>query len=166
MQDVKRAGKVRAIGISFKNGRPNDPLYPAGYGSTYISQFMQWGVFDVMQIVYGGLLRQSEVRIGSAAESGIGMIIRGVIRKYFENLGEMAEKAGLDALCESGESRNNFLIRFALSHPGISTLIIGTKSTDHLAENLRAAAKGKLPESVYAEAKRHLDAIGIVAEPA
>ena len=166
MQDLKRQGKVRSIGISFRNRRPNDPLYPAGYGSKYLSELMQWGVFDVMQIVYGGLIRRNETRIARAAERGIGMISRGVVRKYSENYAELFERAGLDEFRENGESRNSFLIRFALCHAGISTLIIGTKSADHLAENIRAAARGKLADAVYAEAKRRLDAIGIVAEPA
>ena len=55
-------------------------------------------------------------------------------------------------------------IRFALAHPGVSTCIIGTKRVEHLAENVRAAYSGKLAEDVYLEAKRRLDAIGVVAQ--
>ena len=32
MRDLKQQGKVRAIGISFRNGRQGDDMYPAGYG--------------------------------------------------------------------------------------------------------------------------------------
>jgi aryl-alcohol dehydrogenase-like predicted oxidoreductase len=164
MQDLKRQGRVRYIGISLKNGGSNDPLYPAGYGK-YISGFVQWGVFDVMQVVYGGLTRRNESLIAHAAGKGLGMIIRGVVKRYYGNYDELFKQAKLDELVESGESQNSFLIRVALSHPGISTMIIGTKSVDHLAANIQAATKGKLPDEIYEEAKRRLDAIGIIAEP-
>ena len=43
-------------------------------------------------------------------------------------------------------------------------MIIGSKNPDHIAGNVRATLKGKLPDDVYAEAKRRLDAIGITAK--
>ena len=164
MLELKRQGKVRAIGISFRNGRPGDELYPAGYGFECIQQFMSWDVFDVMQIVYGGLTRKNELAIAQAAARGFGMIVRGVLRRYRDDYDELFEQASLDELCEENESRNSFLIRFALSHPGISTMIIGTRNPDHVAGNIKAATRGKLPDDVYKEAKRRLDAVGAVAE--
>jgi aryl-alcohol dehydrogenase-like predicted oxidoreductase len=163
MQDLKRQGKVRYIGISFKNGRAGEELYPAGYGK-YLPEFAPWGVFDVVQVVYGGLTRRNENVIARTAEQGIGMIIRGVVKKYRDNYDELFKQAKLDELCADGESQNAFLIRFALSHPGVSTMIIGTKDLDHLAANIQAAANGKLPDDVYRKAKLRLDAIGIAAE--
>ncbi len=165
MQDAKRAGKVRAIGISFKNGRPGDPLYPGGYGARDIPALLEWGVFDVMQIVYGPRARQSERAIAAAAGAGVGTILRGVFRKYFEDMDAVIERTGLDALCEPGETRSAFLLRFVLSHPGASTIITGTKSREHLQGNIRAAAAGKLSDAVYTEAKRRLAAAGIAAAP-
>jgi aryl-alcohol dehydrogenase-like predicted oxidoreductase len=117
-----------------------------------------------MQTVYGGLTRRNENLIARTAEQGIGMIIRGAVKKYRDNYDELFKQAKLDELCADDESQNTFLIRFALNHPGISTMIIGTKNSDHLAANIRAAAKGKLPDDVYREAKRRLDAVGIAAE--
>jgi len=163
LQDLKRQGKARYIGISFKNGRADEDLFPAGYGQ-YLPVFAQWGVFDVMQIVYGGLTRKNETVIAQAADKGIGMVVRGVVKKYRDNYDELFKQAKLDELCANDESQNTFLIRFALNHPGISTMIIGTKNSDHLAANVRAAAKGKLPDDIYREAKRRLDAVGIAAE--
>lgn len=164
MQELKQQGKVRAIGISFRNGGPGDELYPAGYGFKCIQEFMHWNVFDVIQIVYGGLTRKSEIAIAKAADKGIGMVIRGVVKRYHDDYDALFAKAKLDELCQDAESRNAFLIRFAMSHPGLSTMIIGTKNPDHLAENIEAATRGKLPADVYAEAKRRLDAVGIVAD--
>ncbi len=161
MLELKRQGKVRAIGLSFMNGRRGDALYPAGYGLKYLREFAAWRVFDVMQIVYGGLVRTSENLIAEAAEQGIGVVVRGVVKKYRDDYAGLFAKARLDELCADDESMDAFLIRFASTHPGASTMIIGTKNLDHLTANLAAAARGKLPAAVYAEAKRRLDAIGI-----
>jgi len=164
MQELKQQGKVRAIGISFRNGGPGDDMYPAGYGFEGIGEFMTWGVFDVMQAVYGSLTRKNEIAIAKAADLGIGIIVRGVVKRYFPNYGELFEQAGLGELCEVGERANSFLIRFAMTHPGVGTMIVGTSNPDHLAENVAAATKGKLSDEVYAEAKRRLNAFGIVAD--
>jgi len=53
-------------------------------------------------------------------------------------------------------SRLEFVLRFTLSHPGLSTTIVGTSSADHLRSNLAVAAKGPLPADVYEEARRRL----------
>jgi aryl-alcohol dehydrogenase-like predicted oxidoreductase len=164
MQELKQQGKVGAIGISFRNGRQGDDMYPAGYGFEGMQEFMTWGVFDVIQIVYGGLTRKNEIAVARAAELGIGMIVRGVVKRYFPNYDDLFEQAGLDELREAGESANGFLIRFAMTHPGVSTMIVGTGNPEHLTENVAAAGRGKLIEDVYAEAKRRLDAVGIVAD--
>ena len=51
-----------------------------------------------------------------------------------------------------------FVLRFTLSHPELSSTIVGTSSLDHLTGNLAVAAKGPLPADVYAEAQRRLQA--------
>jgi aryl-alcohol dehydrogenase-like predicted oxidoreductase len=53
-----------------------------------------------------------------------------------------------------------------LSHPGIDTIIIGTLSPDHLADNIADVAAGPLAPDVYAEAKRRLDEAGESPEDA
>ena len=45
-------------------------------------------------------------------------------------------------------------LRFTLSHPGLSTTIVGTSRLDHLASNIAMAEKGPLPADLYEEAKR------------
>jgi aryl-alcohol dehydrogenase-like predicted oxidoreductase len=163
MQEIKQQGKVRAMGISFKNGGASDPLYPTGYSVRYAPHFLGFDVFDMMQIVYGGLVRASETVISQAAEKGLGTVIRGVVKKYYDHFPRLIEQAHLPELYTTGETTNEFLIRFALSHPGIHTLIIGTKSAAHLAENVSAAEKGKLSEDAYAEAKHRLENAGVKA---
>jgi aryl-alcohol dehydrogenase-like predicted oxidoreductase len=164
MLELKRQGKVRAIGISYPNSGKGNPLYPAGHGYRNIRAFLDYG-FDMMQIVYGGLTRKSEVAITRVAERGQGTVIRGAVKQYFENYPALFQQAGLPELCAPGEGMNDFLIRFALSHAHINTIIIGTGSPEHLAENVRAAERGELPADVYTRAKQGLDAVGVVAEP-
>jgi len=165
MQDMKKQGKIRHICITFKNGGPSDELFPDVYSFNCIKAFMDWSVFDVIQVVYGGLTRKCELGISALAERGKGVIARGSMKKYKPDYDELFEMAGLYELLEEGESKNDFLLRFTISHPGVTSAIIGTKSTEHLYSNIKAAEKGKLPDNVYAEAKKRMDAVGQIALP-
>ena len=49
-----------------------------------------------------------------------------------------------------------FILRFTLSHPGLSTTIVGTANPDHLSSNIAIAEKGPLPADLYAEARKRL----------
>jgi len=53
-------------------------------------------------------------------------------------------------------SAMEFVLRFTLSHPGLSTTIVGTANPGHLASNIAAAEKGPLPADLYEEAKKLL----------
>ncbi len=164
MQELKQQGKVNWIAISYKNGGAGDPLYPAGYVHQYIQHFLDLGVFDVMQIVYGGMVRKNEIAITKTAAKGLGTVIRGVVKQYQSNFPELFAKTGLNELCAPGETMSRFMLRYAMNHPGIHTMIIGTSSPEHLAENIRSADQGKLAQSTYEEACRRLAAIGIQPE--
>ncbi|MHC4094164.1 MAG: aldo-keto reductase family protein, partial [Planctomycetota bacterium] len=126
------------------------------------------GVFDVMQIPYSALQREHETLITTAADAGIGTVIRGGVAKgepgesgvTAANAWELFEKAGLDELRAGGESRTSFMLRFTLSHPDVHTTIVGTLNPDHLADNAATAAKGALAADVYEEAKVRLARAG------
>jgi aryl-alcohol dehydrogenase-like predicted oxidoreductase len=49
-----------------------------------------------------------------------------------------------------------FVLRFTLSHPYLSTTIVGTANPGHLESNIAIAEKGPLPAGLYAEAKSRL----------
>jgi len=53
-------------------------------------------------------------------------------------------------------TRLEFVLRFTLSHPALSSTIVGTSKIDHLRANLAVAAKGPLPADVYKKAKQCL----------
>ncbi len=153
MEDVKQQGKARHVSIS--------STLP------HITAFVQGGAFATYQIPYSALQREEEGSITAAAKAGAGTIIRGGVAKGEPQTGLSEnqrwlrwEQAGLDDLRGEDETRSMFLLRFTISHPHMHTTIVGTKDMAHLADNLRAAAKGVLPDKVYAEAKRRLDALG------
>jgi aryl-alcohol dehydrogenase-like predicted oxidoreductase len=157
MEDARASGKVRWIGAS--------AVLP------HISQFIQWGEFDVYQIPYSALQRAEEGSITAAAQSGAGTIIRGGVAKGAPEDSAPGgggshdrwatwEKAKLDDLRGPDESRTSFLLRLTLSHPHMHTTIVGTLNPDHLANNRRIADLGPLPADVYQEALRRLDAVG------
>ena len=60
---------------------------------------------------------------------------------------------------DDGMSRHEFILRFTLSHPGVTSAIVGTSDPGHLRSNVQAASRGPLPPDVYAEARRRLAAV-------
>ena len=64
-------------------------------------------------------------------------------------------EADLDELL-GDMSKMEFLLRFTISHPDMTTTIVGTSNPEHLKSNLAAAAKGPLPIDLYNEAKQRL----------
>ncbi len=159
LQEMKRGGKVRFIGVS--STLPHLPVY------------LEWGVFDVMQIPYSALERRHEEWITRAGQAGVGIVIRGGVAQGEPGSGRgqgdrwaAFERAGLDELRAAGESRSAFVLRYTLSHPFAHTIIVGTTRSEHLQENLAAVRRGPLPPDLYAEAKRRLDAAGERAAPA
>ena len=62
---------------------------------------------------------------------------------------------------DNGESRTGFLLRYTMTHPDIDTIIVGTKNSEHLMDNIQMVQRGPLPEDIYIEAKdRLITAIG------
>jgi aryl-alcohol dehydrogenase-like predicted oxidoreductase len=161
---LKDEGKVRFIGVS--GTLPN------------LSEQVDMGVFDAFQVPYSALQRDHEAVIAKAAAAGAGIIIRGGVargaptdwdqRRYYmvgaDDLKNRWEAAKIDEIL-NGMSRMEFMLRFTLSDENLDTTIVGTKSVDHLDDNLAAAAKGPLPADVVAEAKRRLAAAGSAPTP-
>ena len=159
LQSLRDEGKVRFIGMS--GILPNLPDHLA------------MGVFDVFQIPYSALQREHEELISAAAAAGAGTLIRGGAARgtlAADKTGqpgpiglppgagqERWAAAGLDGLLD-GMSRMEFVLRFTLSHPGLSSTIVGTANPEHLRANLAVAGRGPLPGDLYAEALSRLPA--------
>ena len=135
---------------------------------------LDMGVFDVFQIPYSALQPEHGELITRAADGGAGVLIRGGVARGtasedknwtvqpLSSPGPPArdrwEAAKLDELLDDGVSRHEFILRFTLSHPGVSSAIVGTSSAGHLRANVAMASRGPLPGDVYAEALRRLAA--------
>jgi aryl-alcohol dehydrogenase-like predicted oxidoreductase len=159
LHDLRDEGKVRFIGMS--GILPN------------LADHLEMGAFDVFQIPYSALQREHEHLIAAAAAGGAGTLIRGGAARGApaqdkdwrrgpiglpEGEGQRRwEAAGLADLLD-GMSRMEFVLRFTLSHPGLSTTIVGTSSPDHLRANVAVAEKGPLPADIYAAARQRLAA--------
>ncbi len=167
LEALRREGKVRFIGMSGTLPELEDHI--------------EMGVFDVFQIPYSALEREHEALISDAARRGAGIVIRGgvargvivkdesVIDEYpaslqpgFRARRKRWHELNVDDLLD-GMTPMEFMLRFTLSHPDVSTAIVGTAKIAHLKENVAAAARGPLPRDVYEEASRRLRAAGAEA---
>lgn len=153
-------GKVRFIGMS--GTLPN------------LTDHIAMGVFDVFQIPYSALQREHEDLITAAVETGAGTLIRGGAARgapaedkdwrqgplgLSEGEGQRRwESSGVEELL-GDMSRLEFILRFTLSHPGLSSTIVGTANAEHLRANVAIAEKGPLPADLYQEAKRRLSEV-------
>src|ERR1700734_4031342 len=159
LKDLQAEGKVRFIGMS--GILPNLPDHIA------------MGVFDVFQIPYSAVQRDHEELITEAAGAGAGTFIRGGAARGAAaqdknwQTGPLSQDPGVgrqnwetsgiaELLSEAGVSNMEFVLRFTLSHPGLSTTIVGTSNPAHLASNMAIAQKGPLPADLYEEAKKRL----------
>ncbi len=159
LQELRKEGKVRFIGMS--GILPNLPGQIA------------MDVFDAFQIPYSAVQRDHEELITAAAGTGAGTLIRGGAARGAPSedknwrTGPLSQPTGLgqrnwaasgigDLLAGSGMTPMEFVLRFTLSHPYLSTTIVGTASPGHLQSNIATAEKGPLPADLYAEAKSRL----------
>src|SRR5579875_92679 len=129
LQALRDEGKTRFIGMS--GTLPHLPDHIA------------MGVFDVFQIPYSAIQREHEDLITAAAAAGAGTLIRGGVARgapaedkawtrgpigLAEGEGQRRwEDSGIEDLLD-GMSRMEFVLRFTLSHPGLSSTIVGTSS--------------------------------------
>ena len=157
MMALRAEGKVRFIGMS--GIIPN------------LADHIAMGVFDVFQIPYSAVQREHEELVAQASGAGAGVLVRGGVARgataeekdwapqtigLAEGEAQRRWELGeLDDLLD-GMSRHEFVLRFTISNPGLSSTIVGTSKIAHLESNLAIAAKGALPPELYEEARRRL----------
>lgn len=152
LRELRDQGKVRFIGMS--GTLPSLPDH------------IRMDVFDVFQIPYSPVQREHEAAIAEADAAGAGVIVRGGAGRGVASGEDRAlkrspafadtwDRSGMEELLD-GMSPMEFTLRFTMSHPGVSTVIVGTADADHFAANVKAMSNGPLSEDLYAEAKRRL----------
>jgi aryl-alcohol dehydrogenase-like predicted oxidoreductase len=159
LKALQDQGKIRFIGMS--GILPNLPEHIA------------MNVFDVFQIPYSAVQREHEDLITQAAASKAGTLIRGGAARGAASeeknwrTGPLSQPSGLgqrnweasgvaDLIKDNGLTNMEFMLRFTLSHPGLSSTIVGTANPAHLASNIAIAERGPLPEDLYEEARKRL----------
>ena len=155
---LRDEGKVRFIGVS--------GTIPQ------LEEHIAMGVFDVFQVPYSLVEREHEDLIHMAAQGGAGIVIRGgvsrgimikeesVIDQYpsflqsaYRARRRLWQRTSIDDLLD-GMSPMEFMLRFTISNPDMTTTIVGTANPEHLENNAKIAVRGPLPADVYAEACR------------
>jgi aryl-alcohol dehydrogenase-like predicted oxidoreductase len=158
LRKLQDEGKVRFIGMS--------GTIPE------LDEHIEMGVFDVFQIPYSVVEREHEALIHKAAQAGAGIVIRGgvargvivkdesviddypeFLRAAFRARRRLWQDTEIDDLIED-MTPMEFMLRFTISNPDMSTTIVGTATPQHLKDNVAAAARGPLPIALY-EAARH-----------
>jgi aryl-alcohol dehydrogenase-like predicted oxidoreductase len=167
---LKRDGKIRFFGVSINDHQPANAL-----------RLIETGVVDTVQVIYNVFDRSPEDELFPAVQAAdVGVIVRvpfdegaltGRIRpdsefpegdfrnEYFagdrkrevwERANAIADDAGVpvDELAEPA-------LRFCLSHPAVSTVIAGMRSTRNVERNVAAAEKGPLPPEQLEALHRH-----------
>jgi aryl-alcohol dehydrogenase-like predicted oxidoreductase len=157
LRALRDEGKIRFIGMS--------GILPE------LPEHLAMRAFDAFQIPYSAVQRDHEDLITQAAEDGAGTLIRGGAARGAAGknwqVGPLTQRPGLgqqnwassgieELLAEAGIGGQEFILRFTLSHPGLSTTIVGTANPAHLASNIELAERGPLPSDLYEAAKKRL----------
>lgn len=154
MQKARDQGKVRFLGCSC--------------GELEALAAIQCGGFDTIQVSYSLLDLTMEERVLPAALSAsVGVIVKdglaaGRLTQKVHRLGE--DHAELKRRVEVfrdlagawGMSLPEMALRFVRANPAVSTIIVGTRSRIHLAEDLRAAEGAPLSGEQMAALRRYL----------
>lgn len=152
---VEALGEIRSRGLTrFISISTTEP---------WLSGYLKMGVFDTFQIPYSCLQPEHHEAITAVGEAGAGVIVRGGIARggpRAERLDrvpvDLWERAALQELCGEDMPPAELILRYTLSHPHCHTTIVGTRSAEHLAANVAAAAKGPLPAELYDQVRRRV----------
>jgi aryl-alcohol dehydrogenase-like predicted oxidoreductase len=170
LEELKRSGKVRAMGISINDHQPDSAL-----------EIIETGLIDTVQVIYNIFDQSPERKLFPLAMArDIGVIARvpldegsltGKIDEhtrfepgdfrvgYFrgdrkkqvrEHVESLLRDLGVDAA-----SLPEIALRFCLSQPAVSTVIPGMRSLRNAEANCAVSDKGPLPEETLAVLRRH-----------
>ena len=150
---AREGGKIHCLGASV-------------YGEEAALAAIEAKCFDVLQVAYNLLDQRMARRVFPAVrEAGMGLLLRSVFLKgaltrkgrylpeELKDLAVAAERAR--GLCnDSWESLPHTALRFSLSAPQASSVLVGVRTVRELDEAVRASGQGPLPEALMARARR------------
>jgi len=168
-EDLKRSGKVRAVGISLTEHDPD-----SGIGA------IRTGLIDAVQVIYNVFDQAPEKSLFPLAlKENIGVLARvpldegGLTGKidantkfaaddfrayYFRYDRKQQVKEHVDALLAdlgAGADLPTLALRFCLGHPAVSTVIPGMRTVRHVDANAAVAGEGPIPAETMAILRRH-----------
>jgi len=169
VDDLKRQGLVRAVGVSVNRWEPWNVL-----------RTLQTGLIDAVQVIYNIFDQGPEDELFPACrERGVAVIARvpfdegsltGTLtldsrwpegdwrNSYFvpENLAASVERAErLRPLVSAGSTMPELALRFILSSPDVATVIPGMRRPAHVRANLAASEAGPLSGGLVAQLREH-----------
>jgi aryl-alcohol dehydrogenase-like predicted oxidoreductase len=169
-EELKRSGKVRAVGLSINDHQPDSAL-----------DAVRTGLIDSVQVIYNVFDQSPERNLFPLAmQFNVGVIARvpldegGLTGKidertkfppgdfrneYFQGdrKKQVRERVGnlLRDLGSQADSLPETALRYCLSHPAVSTVIPGMRSIRHAEANCAVPDKGPLPQETLAILHRH-----------
>lgn len=174
LQELKKEGKIAAIGISTPEQDQNSLI-----------DLIKNGLIDSAQVIYNIFEQEPAAELLDAArEHGAGIIVRCVLDEgaltgkfnkqttfgpgdfrgiYFKGfrLGEVVER--VEAIREevkkypqeNAENMASVAVRFALKHPGVSTVITGIRTLSQAEQNTAVGDQLPLPAGLYKALQEH-----------
>ena len=167
--DLKRAGKVREVGISINDHDPDSAL-----------EVVRSGLIDTVQVIYNIFDQTPETHLFPLCQKeNIGVLARvpldegalsgrvketttfpaGDFREWYfrgDRKKQVAEHvAALVRDLGEGVSLPETALRFCISHPAVATVIPGMRDVRHVEANVALSDQGALPEEVLAVLRRH-----------
>jgi aryl-alcohol dehydrogenase-like predicted oxidoreductase len=169
MDDLKRQGMIKAVGVSVNRWEPWSVL-----------ETMRTGQIDAVQVIYNIFDQAPEDQLFLLArELNIGIIARvpfdeGTLtgnltkdstwpegdwrRSYFvpENLHASVDRAeALRPLLPQGMTMADLALRFILQNDTVSTVIPGMRKVQHVETNIATSDGARLPDSLMAQLRQH-----------
>jgi len=170
-EELKRSGKVRAVGVSINDHQPGSAL-----------ELIRTGLVDAVQVIYNIFDQSPEENLFPLCrELDLGVLARvpldegsltgaiteatqfqpGEFRSYYfrgDRKRQVAERvAALQRDLAGVEGAlPEIALRFCLSHAAVSTVIPGMRKARHVEANTAASGKGPLPPETLAILKRHV----------
>jgi aryl-alcohol dehydrogenase-like predicted oxidoreductase len=170
LEELKKSGKIRFIGISVNAHQPDSAL-----------SLIETGLIDTVQVIYNIFEQSPEPNLFPLClERNIGVMARCPLDE-----GSLTGAITADTVFEPGDYRERYFggkrraqvvqrvaalqedlagvpgtlaeiaMRFCLSHPAVSTVIPGMRRTRNVETNCAAADKGPLDPNVLEVLKRH-----------
>lgn len=169
VEKLKKDGIIRFFGLSLNRWEPENGI-----------KAMRTGLVDSVQVIYSIFDQAPEDALFPACqEFDVGVIVRVALdegslggkmtretkfpeddwrSRYFnpKNLANTLDRVDkIKQILPEGMSLPEMALRFVLSHPAVSTTIVGMRRLEHVRENIALSDKGPLSRELLQELKHH-----------